>query len=314
MYKQFQDYLSPPVKGQYFPQVFRYYIQNKEKLEKMSSPEQKERLLWLAVDSNLTKIDSKKIEVHYKDHATKSGEYTISSPAAYFGDVLQVIQIFKPSLLQTPENRQKVIDFIPFSYLSDFKRIDEILGKLTDKELSTLDEIMLNKQKDVRYLVPQTYIYISKTHPDLKSPKKVLLSFITDPLISESDRAYALENLERHISPSDSDVKELLQALWKPDTRNEISDLANSLLISAFRDEETITWRFNTLKSSATPFRRQEGFHSVGSIEMELDSKAFAKPLIYLNDEKYLDRFIDLLEFSLTLVEKPDHREYVSYL
>ena len=42
--------------------------------------------------------------------------------------------------------------------------------------------------------------------------------------------------------------------------------------------------------------------------------KRFARPLIELNDEKYLDRFIALLEFTLTLVEKPDHRAYMIYI
>ena len=60
----------------------------------MWNPEEKKRLLWLTDDSNLTKIDPKKIEVHYKDSATKSGEYTITSTAAYFGDVLQVRTVF----------------------------------------------------------------------------------------------------------------------------------------------------------------------------------------------------------------------------
>lgn len=314
IYKQFQEYLSPPDKDKYFPQVFRYFIENKKLLHVKASPKEKERLLKLAVESNLDKIDPKNIEVHYKDSKTKSGEYTISSIASYFGDVLEVVHEFKPALLSTPENRKKVINFIPFSYLSDFKSLQEILGEITDTEIESLNETMLDKTKDVRYLVPQTYIYIAKILPDLKSAKKVLLSFIEDPLISKNDREYTLENLEKYISPSDTDVEKLLKKLWKPETRSRLSDLANGLLITVFRIEKAIDWRFNILKSSATPFRRQEGAHSVGNVEMELDTKSFAKPLINLNDEKYIGRFIDLLEFSLTIVEKPDHREYVNYL
>lgn len=133
-------------------------------------------------------------------------------------------------------------------------------------------------------------------------------------MIAGHDREYALENLENYISKEDTDIEKLLKTLWTPDERNRLSDLANGLLVSVFRNEDAIAWRFDTLKSSATPFRRQEGFHSVGNLEMELDTKSFAKPLVELSDEKYLERFIDLLDFSLTLVEKPDHKEYASYL
>ncbi|MDQ5981358.1 MAG: hypothetical protein QG570_105, partial [Patescibacteria group bacterium] len=161
---------------------------------------------------------------------------------------------------------------------------------------------------------PQTYIYLAKVLPRLKSPKAVLLSFVEDPVFTDSDREYALENLEKYLSSSDTEVKTLLEKMWNLQSRNRISDLANELLITIFHDEKAINWRFEILKTSVTPFRRQEGFHSVGNAEMELDSKAFAKPLINLSDEKYLNQFIDLLNFSLTLVTKPDYREYVNYL
>lgn len=313
IYKQFQKFLSPG-ENKYFPQVFRYYIENKKFLETKATPAEKERLLKLAIESNLDKIDPAKIEMHYNDPETKSGEYTISSVASYFPAVLEVIYDLDPATLKKPENRKKLFTFVPFSYLSEFKSFKEMLGEITDEDLAPLNEIMLDKERDLRYLIPQTYIYLAKVSPGLSSPKEVLISFIEDPLIAEHDHEYALDNLEKYISSDDAEVKKLLEKLWTPESRSRISDLANGLLVSVFHDEKAIAWRFDALKSSATPFRRQEGFHSVGNLEMELDTKAFAKPLINLSDEKYLAQFIDLLDFSLTLVEKPDHKEYASYL
>jgi|GEM_PF-1418081 len=314
IYKQFQDYLNPPKEGTYFPQVFRHYIEHRDIVESRWEKVDKERLLSLAVESTLDKIDPLTFKVHYNDQVTKSGEYTITSLTSYFTPVLNVIQILNPPILQKPENRKKVVNYIPFSYSSDYKVVKEILGEIRDDELSSVNALMLDKENDVRYLIPQTYVYFARTNPNLSSPKEVLLSLISDPLIRESDREYALENLENFITSADTEVEKLLKELWNSKTRSRISDIANALLISIFRDEDAISWRFDVLKTSATPFRTQEGFHSVGNLEMELDSKYFAKPLINLNDEKYLDRFIDLLEFSLTIVEKPDHREYVNYL
>lgn len=314
VYKQFQDYLNPPKKGTYFPQVFRHYIEHRDIIESRWGKADRERLLSLAVESTLDKIDPLNFKVHYNDQETKSGEYTITSLTSYFTAVLNVIQILNPSILQKPENRKKVLNYIPLSYSSDYEVVKEILGEIKDDELSSVNVLMLDKNNDVRYLIPQTYIYLARTNANLSSPKEVLLSLISDPLISGSDREYALENLENFITSADAEIEKLLKELWNPRTRSRISDIANALLISVFRDEDAISWRFEVLKTSVTPFRTQEGFHSVGDLEMELDSKYFAKPLINLNDEKYLDRFIDLLEFSLTIVEKPDHREYVNYL
>lgn len=314
IYKQFQEYLNPPKKGQYYPQVFRHFIEHKAVIENVWTKEEKTQFLSLAIDTNLKQIDPTQIKVTYKDTKTKAGEYTISSLAAYFGDVLEAINLLEPKILELPENRKKIVNFIPFAYLSGFKEIKKLLGNITDKELEIVNRIMLDKTNDARYLVPQTYIYLAKTNPNLKSPKEVLLSFITDPLIKEHEKEYALENLDKHLNPEDKKGKEILQKFWDPNDRNSVSDLANELLISVYHDEKAIDWRFQKIKDSAAPFIQPEGFHSVGAFEAELDSRAFARPLINLRDEKYLDRFIELLEYSVSFVEKPDHRAYRNYL
>lgn len=314
IYKQFQEYLTPPTKGQYYPQVFRYFNENQKVLDNKITDVERKRLLELAIDSNLNKIEPKKINVRYKDQETKSGEYTISAVAGYFGDVLQLLHKQKPEILQQPENRKKIINFIPFAYLSDFKDLREILGEITEEEIRSLNKTMLDTTKDTRYLIPQTYIYIAKTYNGLQSPKKVLMSLAEDPKISGHDKEYALETLEKYISSSDIKAKALLKKLWNPETRSRISDLANGLLITVFHDEKGIDWRFDILKESAKPFKQQEGFHSVGDFEMELDNLAFAKPLIELKDEKYMAKILNLLDFTLTLIEKEDYWEYVNYL
>ena len=118
IYKQFQEYLSPPKKGQYYPQVFRHFIEHKAVIEKSWTSEEKNRFLSLAIENNLKQIDPSKIEVHYKNSETKAGEYTISSLAAYFGDVLEAINLLEPEILKLPENRKKIVNFIPFAYLA----------------------------------------------------------------------------------------------------------------------------------------------------------------------------------------------------
>lgn len=314
IYKQFKKYLSPPIKGRYFPEVFRYFTENQKIIEAQMNDSEMRRLLWLAIDVNLKKIDPKKIKVHYKDQESKSGEYTIDATIGYFGDVLRLIHKLEPKILQTPENRKKVINFIPFVYSNDLKIIQDILGSVNDEELSSLNSTMMNKNNDARYLIPQTYIYFTKIFPNLKSPKEVLISFVKDKQISDSDRDYALRTLEIYITSGDKKIEKFLLTVWDSKIRNPFSDTANALLISVFQNEAAIAWRFKTVKNNASPFHREEGAHSVGGLELELDNLSFAKPLIELKNEKYLDQFIGLLNFSLRLSKDDDYREYVNYL
>ncbi|HHT9136989.1 MAG TPA: hypothetical protein ACFYEK_07065 [Candidatus Wunengus sp. YC60] len=313
-YKQFRKYLSPPTKGQYFPDVFKFFVENQKIIESQMANSELEKLLDLAITSNLNKIDPEKINVHYKNQETKAGEYTISSFAGYFSDVLRLIHKLKPKILQTPENRKKVINFIPFAYSNDFKIIQDILGTVIDEELTTLNEVMMDKQNDARYLIPQTYIYFAKNFPNLKTPKNVLLSFLEDKHISEADKDYALKTLESYVTGYDKGIEKFLLSIWNPKERNSLSDSANAFLVSIFHNEKAILWRFQILRDSAKPFQRQEGVHSVGSLEMELDYLAFAKPLIDLKDEKYLKQFIDLLDFSLSLNSDKKYEDYRNYL
>lgn len=318
-YEQFQKYLSPPTKGQYFPQVFRYYVECQKTVGSQWTDAEKKRLLDLAVDSNLNKIEPEKIKVHYKDRNNKSGEYTISSIAGYFASVLQVIHILRPNILQKKDNRQKVINFIPFAYSNDAQILKDILGNISDEELTTLNKIMLDKNNDARYLVPQTYIYLMREFNNLKSPKEVLVLFVVDPFISDSDQRYALKSLKKYLSSESDEDKAFLKNIeGAPDLSDEaeqLAEIANGHLIAVFKDEDSIKWRFQEIKERAIPMeKREKGSISWGTSVIDIDSLTFANPLFELKDERYMDLVIDLLDFSLTIIAKPDYWEYVNYI
>src|SRR3989344_4516873 len=318
-YRQFQQYLNPPEKGQYFPDVFRMYAQSREVIEKYWSQAEKKRLIELAIESNLDKIEPEKIKVRYKNQASKSGQYTISSIAAYFPQVLQVIQMLEPSALQRSSNRQKVVNYIPFAYNSEIALIEQIVGEPTDEELKTVNSIMSDHNNDARDLIPQTYIYFVGRFPYLKSPKRVLLSLIADQHLSESDRRYGLKNLKNYLSTDNENDKTFLKGLELKrngsDDDRRLAEIANAHLITVFKDPDSIDWRFGEIKKRARPYERPESGWSDGAdFANEIDLYAFAEPLIELNDEWYLDRFIDLLDFSLTVIDKRDYHEYVNYL
>ncbi|EKD56227.1 MAG: hypothetical protein ACD_58C00261G0001, partial [uncultured bacterium] len=316
IYKQFQDYLNPPAKDQYFPEVFRYYVKHHQVLDPIITSTEKKRLIKLAIKSNLDRIDTSKFQVHYQDQETKSGQFTISSLASYYGDLLRLGQLLFPKKLNL--YRQQIVNFIPYTFSDDSSTIAEIITNVTDQELKPINKIYLDKHDDRRYLHPQSYIYLVKQwkeqNPKLQTPKSVLESIISDPLIAEDNRESALEFYADIISSSDTNAHRLIRSLWQPKLRNSLSDLANSLLVSVFRDEDAISWRFTQIKAMAKPHITPTGVNGMGDFEQELLSLSFAKPLIELRNEKYLPQFIDLLDYSLQFTGKKDYWESVNYL
>ncbi|MCX6792025.1 MAG: hypothetical protein NT149_03225, partial [Candidatus Gottesmanbacteria bacterium] len=145
------------------------------------------------------------------------------------------------------------------------------------------------------------------------------LSFLGDKNIPDYEQRAALENLAFFVNDSDKKTKAFLKNIFEKSEDKELSKTANSLLISVYKDEDSINWRFVQLKTPIEFDRRKiEGIeHSVGSEEIELDSLAFAKPLIELQDDKYLPKFFDLLSYSFKVIgEKRDKKywDYVNYL
>lgn len=327
LYKEFKNLLEPE-KGKYFPTVFEFVNQNHKELEPQLTKRDRARLIKLVVGEGLKKTDPKKIKVKILDKENEPGRYNISSTASYYGDVLRCAQ----KLLEQPQlgsYRQNIINFIPFAYSEDQQTIHELVGSLSDDDLGFVNEVYLDMDRDIRYLLPSSYIYTVKIYTErgnkLETPSKILKSFIEDPLIGKHDQKYALEQYGRLINSEDKAVKEFLKDLFlskinsKQEDERLLAEIANAILINKFKDEKAIKWRFDELKKRVAPFDERSKFqvHAVGQLEEELNSLSFAKPLIELRDIKYSPYFIDLLEFLLTLFSKPKEEElepYTNYL
>ena len=115
----------------------------------------------------------------------------------------------------------------------------------------------------------------------------------------------------------------LLQESARDQFLKNIFQIANALLITIYKDETAINWRFNQIKKPLKFNQRNvEGVvHSVGPEEQELDSLAFANPLLDLRDEKYLNRFFELLNYSFKILkqkkteeEKKNYWSYINYI
>lgn len=320
-YNSFLNQLEPSP-GQYMPSVFKYFLQSRKDIEEQWKEKDKRRLLKLAVEG-IQKIDPRQFKVKIESKHEGNSKFTWSTPAAYYGDILEILKEIAPE--EITQHRQSIIDFIPYEF--DTGSTLDFVQDVQDKELQWVNKVMSDKKDDRRYLIPQTYIYLigeyAKSGCKLPSVKPVLESFIGDSEIQKHNQSSALENLVYFIDKSDTDTKSSLKRIFKEYKNQELAKIANSLLIIVYREEEAIDWRFNRIKSPLKFNHREvEGIvHSVGSDERELDSLSFAHPLLELKDEKYLDKFFKLLDYSFKVLkekkteqEQKEYWEYINYL
>jgi len=325
IYKDFLNLLEP-FPGKYITKVFQYFLQYRKEIEEQWDDKNKKRLIQLAVEDNLRKIDPKEFKVTIPDKNIR--QFTWSSTASYYGDILSVVKILAPQELE--KHRQKIIDFIPYAFSNDMNLIVDLIEKIEDKELTFVNNVMSNKKDDRRYLIPGTYIYLIgyyiKKGCRLQSVKSIVKSFIGDKFIPDYEQETALEVLSLLIDSSDMEIKAFLEKIFNEEEidkqKTRLAKVANAVLITIFKDNEAISWRFNQIK---TPLKfdhyRLEGIaHFVGPEENELDTLAFAKPILELKDEKYLEKLFELLEYSFMILEEKTSQEkkeywgYINYL
>jgi len=310
IYKNFLNFLEPSP-GKYMTRVFQYFLQYRKEIEEQWDDKNKKRLIQLAVDDNIKKIDPKEFKVTIPDKNIR--QFNWSSTASYYGDLLSVVKILAPEEIE--KHRQEIINFIPYAFSDDMSLIMDLVEEIKDKDLAFVNKVMGDKKDDSRYLIPGTYIYLvghyAKKGCKLQSTKPILRSFIGDKYIPDYEQEAALELLSFFIDDSDIETKEFLNNIFNDEEVNGqktiLAKAANAVLIMVFKDDKAIDWRFDQLKTPLkfNHHKLEAGIaHFVGPEEEELDTLAFAKPLIQLQEAKYLPKFLDILQYSIEYAKK----------
>jgi hypothetical protein len=325
IYKDFLDLLEPS-SGKYGIKVFQYFLQHRKEIEEQWDDKNKKRLIKLAVEDNIRRIDPKDFKVNIPDK--KIRKFNLSSVAFHYGDILSVVKILAPKEIE--KHRQEIINFIPYAFSDDMNLIIDLIEEIKDKDLVFVNKVMSDKKDDRRYLVPGTYIYLIghyiKKGCRLQNVKPIIKSFIGDKYIPDYEQESALELLHLFIDDSDIEIKEFLKNIFNDEEANgqkmNLAKAANAALITIFKDDKAIDWRFDQIKKPLKfDHHKLEGIaHFVGPEENEFDTLAFAKPIIELKDEEYLDKLFGLLEYSFMILkdkrlqEKKEYWGYVNYL
>lgn len=311
VYKEFQLRLEPG-KGKYDPGIFRFYIDNKEILEKKITEIERKRIINLMTRSIFEKFDPKDgykiFKINRRDSNNTS--FTWHSWNPIFADCIKLASLLK---IDISKYRQKIINFIPFAYYEERKAIFKLIKNVKTEELKYVLAIY-KSNSDLRLFQPESFIEFVKEY-ELEETLRIIEEFVKEETLSVYNRIESLKLMES-LKPD----KKLLEKIFKEykkrkDESFQLSETANQLLIENYKDEKAISWRFTQLKKRIFEFEEPIGVHSVGPQENELHEKRFANSLMELKDMSYIKKFLDLIDFSFKKINKNErYWNYVQYL
>ncbi|MDO8886072.1 hypothetical protein [Candidatus Oleimmundimicrobium sp.] len=262
------------------------------------------------VEYELQSTDTQNLRFEVREWNEKGGikTFSFSCSVAIFEKCLAVAKYFEVEIDKT--SRQHVIDFIPYAWSKSLENIFGLIPDIKEEELIYVLEVY-NSGSVLKYYLTSSFIRLIKEY-QFKVAAPILKSFIDDDKISEYERKEALKVSEQ-LKPDSILLKTIFEKYKEEFT--ELSELASELLIENHKDADAIDWRLEELKKRKFTHIEPKEAHWVGAGEAELHRKEFAASLMKLQDSKYLDRFIELLGFSLDLLEKDkNYWPYTVYL
>lgn len=265
-------------------------------------------IIWTkAKEIFLDPFDPAKTELKIKPGKVKdSKSYTITRMNPWFQLAVKFGHATKRSDLAT--YRTKLINLIPYAYYGEMRAILSELGELSDTEKDLAISAYSDQTSDTALFMPENLVEIAEKFL-IKSSVPILDKFIDLDKIPDHTRVKALE-VSNLICP---DLEKLKRIFIKHKAGVGISrDLAlkaNELMIINHEDSQATTWRIQYVKDASFQFTKEpsknsDRAHLVGPLEEELHDGKITKPLKNINDIRYIDSFLDLLNFSFQLIDK----------
>lgn len=304
-YKEFQHALQPEPK-KYRDDVFDFFVRNQKILESRITDDDKKRLRELIKGSVFSIIDP-------VDFVARTTAQTIDSRILLFGPALLAAEILG---MNVNEDRQRIINFIPFAHHEHLDAIFKLVTGITATELTFVLEIYKNKHSDPLRYPPTNLVNLAKEY-FLVNTVPILKGFVFEADYDFFCRRSALEVVD--LLTPDPIFLENVFTKYKDssiDSERLLAMVSNGLLISSHENSEAIQWRIEEVIKRVAPFIRAKGVHSVSELENELSHEMkFAKPLMNLSAIQYIDQYLHLLSESVKIWNKgEEHHEYANYI
>jgi len=309
LYTKFRFKLEPE-QGKYYPDVFEFYLNNKDMLDPLITTNEKDRLKSLIEDSVFEKFDPGGQDLIFTSKNGSSRSYETHSWIHIFGDCIQIANGLN---LDIAKYRKRILNYVPFAYSEHLEAIFSLVKDVQPDVIESLLTVYERKRSDLWRFMPDSFIRASERYV-IKGAVPVLREFVKQNDFSIYDRISAL-NTSEFLKPDASFLKEVfIQYIKDKKKLWGLAEKANELLIENHKEGEAISWRFDELIKRAFPFKEPIGGHTVSSHEHELRDKEFAAPLTKLKNTQYEKQFFDLLNKSFHILKKDGHWPYVQYL
>ncbi|MFA4867969.1 MAG: hypothetical protein WC623_07220 [Pedobacter sp.] len=218
------------------------------------------------------------------------------------------------------KHRVKFIKTIPRLDIFEHKRLElveniiEIIGGLSEKDLTAIYKFCVERKDDMLALSGRSFAEIV-FRLKLYTLKPILLKLVRNNKVKTFEKREILKAFGE-LAETKSD-RNSLKKIFKAPEDNQLKDIANSFLVSKFKDPAAILWRFEELKNRRKPFDtdiKYNGARSVSDFEQELDRPEFPKCFYGLSDQSVRTKMLDLLHFSFQIRDTKPFFRYSTYL
>lgn len=305
------------------PDIIPNFVSNYEKLKSFLTKEHKSYLLEL-VTKTLSSYNPDSYNVTVKRTSdTTSTMYSNHDFWYQIGSHFQTAYLLGAKKLLL-DCREKFLKTLPTLQIERedkseiYRLLLDLYAPITKAEREFIANYCFGRTDD---LIKQNITHLAKTVEvlELYELKPLLAIFIEDTSILMLERKETLSILGK-LSTGEDDAN-TLQAIFKKysviSSRNPLAEEANSFLISTFKREDAITWRFGQLKDRMFEIdkdKRYNGARSVSQEEHELDRPSFANCFYGIDSPEIVAGMHDLLMHSFRIREKRLQIAYSNYL
>jgi len=275
--------------------------QNKELLEYTDT---QARHIWHILRALiLDKFNPLDIQLTITKRDGDNTSYTITRTAELFERAFVYGYLTKqPELAQY---KDKLLAYFPYMHFHGKKSLFESL-RLTAQDQQKILEAYRNTTTDAAQYQARDFIEFVEDSRNVAAAD-TLRQFVFEANVRQDTREYALRTVE-NIAPSVQflmKVRNQFKAGLSGENESMLQAVDN-LLIANYADEDAISRRLEQIKYAAfdCPPRPQGMSYSVSDGESELFDKRFAKPLMGLHGVKYINNFLDLLNYSFEINQK----------
>jgi len=303
VYEKFKHKLGSKEKG-YYLDVFEFYLRNSEHISLI--PEDIKNFKEI-VFNNLSH-NPLEGEVTFTKKSESGTSYTMTHHMHLFPKCLEIAKKLNWDLSGVQQN---ILNFIPCAYPDDLELIFKCVNDVYSLDIRPILTVYTNRRDDLSLLRPASFMRACEKY-NILSALPILKRLVVDENLLIQDRRLAIE-VSNKLKPDKDQLKDYF-VKYKGTTDNiQLAVKINELLIE-FNDKEAIEWRIAEIKKRAVKVAPHEyggeaRFLSAG--ESELHDKDFAKPILNISDQRFFDKFIDLLDHSFVMLQK--HNDYWNY-